>query len=61
MVMVFGEITTKAKTIATDDVEVVTEEEEGDDSYDDNGIESVNGEIEPTEVDGIQEANNESQ
>lgn len=55
-----AEITTKAKAIATDDVEVVTEEED-DCSYDDNGIESVNGEIEQTEVDGIQEADNASQ
>ena len=40
------EITTKAKTIAMDDVDVVTEES---DSQYDNGIESVNGEIEQTE------------
>ena len=40
------EIQTKAKTIAMGDVEVVSEE---DDSQYDNGIESVNGEIEQTE------------
>ena len=50
------EITTKAKTIAMDDVDIVTEES---DSQYDNGIESVNGEIEQTE-DGpaIEEAKN---
>ena len=35
--------------MVTDDVDVVTEEESGDDSQFDNGIESVAGEIEQTE------------
>ena len=42
-----AEITEKAKEMASDDIDVVTEE---DDSFDDdNGMESVKGEIEPTE------------
>ena len=55
-----AEITTKAKTIAYDqDVDIVTEEEEGeDDSQNDDGIESVKGEIEPTEAPDIEEADN---
>ena len=57
-----AEITTKAKQIADEDLDGVTEEEEG--SYNgDEGIESVAGEIEPTEDGGaaplqIEEAKN---
>ena len=55
-----AEITTKAKTIAYDEnVDVVTEEEEEqNDSQEDDGIESVKGEIEPTEAPDIEEADN---
>ena len=52
-----AEISEKAKEISTNDIEVVTEE---DDSFDENnGIDSVKGDIEPTE-DGaiIEEARN---
>lgn len=43
-----AEITIRAKAIADGDIVEVSEED--DDSYNDNGIESVNGEIEPTEA-----------
>ena len=42
-----NEITTKAKAIAQDGLDVLSEED--DDSQYDNGIESVKGDIEPTE------------
>ncbi len=44
-----AEITTRAKAINDDDIDGISEEEDGD-SYEDNEIESVKGEIEPTEA-----------
>lgn len=55
-----AEIASKAREIAQDDIEVVTEEDESL-SDDGNGIESVRGEIEQTEDGGaplIEEAKN---
>ena len=58
-----AEITDKAKQIATNGVEVVTEEEDedmsGDDSQRDDGIESVKGDIEPEAGMPFEEAKNE--
>ena len=55
-----AEITAKAKAVVYDEnVDVVTEEEDEDyDSQADDGIESVKGEIEPTEAPDIEEADN---
>lgn len=44
-----AEITTRAKAINNDDIDGISEEDDGD-SYEDNEIESVKGEIEPTEA-----------